>query len=40
MLGVWEKVVVGGLMGVLGLVDPPSSSVRRREGLAVTSTDC
>ena len=24
---------------MLGLVDPPSSSVRRREGLAVTSTD-
>ena len=40
MLGVWEKVVVGADGGMLGLVGPPSSSVRRREGLAVASTDC
>ena len=40
LLGVWEKVVVGADGGMLGLVGPPSSSVRRREGLAVASTDC
>ena len=34
MLGVWEKVVVGADGGCWGW-DPPSSSVRRREELAV-----
>ena len=45
MLGVWEKVVnCWGLVEAggewWGLVDPPSSSLRRREGLAVASTGC
>ena len=38
-VGAWEKVVVGADGGCWGW-DPPSSSVRRREELAVASTDC